>query len=75
MAANISVLEGVMVVPQVSISFSTIYIAIGLLGSLASIWALAQARQRKKRSDRITKGTGYERGFTITFHRFEKHDK
>ena len=59
------------------ISFTTIYVFLGVLGSIASIWGLAYSLKRKKNKSARPlvpeNGSGYERGFTVTFRAFKRH--
>lgn len=56
------------------ISFTTIYVCLGLLGSIASIWALIHALKRK-RTRAARPDSDYERGFTVTFRTFKRHGR
>lgn len=57
-----------------SFSFTTIYVSLGLLGSVASIVSLIRRQKRKQaRLSSTDKSTEYERGFTVTFRSFKKH--
>lgn len=59
-------------------SFTTIYVFLGLLGSIASIWGLIHALKRKKNKS-VRAPTehekGYERGFSFEFRTFKKPGK
>lgn len=56
-------------------SFTTIYLSLGLLGSIASIMSLVIRQKRKQsRSSPVGKSTEYERSFTVTF-RSKRHSR
>lgn len=57
-------------------SFTTIYVFLGLLGSVASIVSLVRRRKHKQaRSSPIDKSAEYERSFTFTFRSSKRHSR